>query len=114
MLLLMPQPLVNPKLVTRLWEHGPVRWKNAKDLHPWLSNMTLSPNHPLTQRIMARWEAGDEDLVNIPRERLNRPFVRQFRSSNLASEEEMADVIVNGMGVVRTSTTSLKLMSMLL
>jgi hypothetical protein len=104
MLLLMPNPLVEPKLVTRLWDHGPVRWKNAKGPHPWSSNMTLSPRHPLTQRIMARWESGqDEELMNIPRDRLSRPFVRHFRSSNLASEEEMAEVIVEGMGVVRGS-----------
>jgi len=63
---------------------------------------------------MARWEAGDEDLVNIPQERFSRPFVRQFINSNLASEEEMADVIVKGMGVVRTYIISLTLMSMLL
>lgn len=101
MMLLMPTPLENPKLISRTWEHGPVRWKHANGPVPWLSNMTLSPHHPLTQRLIKRLESGeDEELRNVPMERIKRPIVRQFRSSNLASEEESTEVIVKGMGVV--------------
>lgn len=101
MMLLMPNPLDNPKLILRTWEHGPVRWKHANGPVPWLSNMTLSPHHPLTQRLIARLQSGkDKELRGVPLDRIKRPIVHQFRSSNLATEEESTEVIVRGMGVV--------------
>lgn len=108
-MLLMPNPAKRPRLVIREYEWGWTRW--AKQTNPTIlsNNMTLSRDHPLTQRILERWESGDEELRNIPLERLKRPIVRMFRSSNLASEEETAEVLEHDMGVAVNWTETLRI-----
>ncbi|KIM24790.1 hypothetical protein M408DRAFT_229202 [Serendipita vermifera MAFF 305830] len=109
MMLLMPHPPQQPRLITREYEWGWTRWSKQTNPTIFSNNMTLSRHHPLTQRIMARWESGDEELKNIPLERLSRPIVRMFRSSNLASEEEISEVIEHDMGTPVNWTETLRI-----
>lgn len=111
-----PNPTSHPLALERTYGHGPVRWKHATGPEVYYNNLTLNMAHSLGKALLERHDSAvdgkgekeDELLGKIPRQRFFEPIVRFVRNSNLASEEEMEEILIEGLGIPLDWTIQLR------